>query len=60
MARVIAAKAGGIKSEAALEPAAAMMAPKSAAVSEAPPTSAPSTLATAKIAAALPGLTEPP
>ena len=60
MARVIAAKVPGIKSEAALEPAAAMMAPKSGAVREAPPTRAPSTLGTAKMAAALPGLTEPP
>ena len=37
-----------------------MIAPKSGAVSEAPPTSAPSTFATPKISAALPGLTEPP
>lgn len=39
---------------------ASMMAPKSAAFSDAPPTSAPSTLATAKISVALDGLTEPP
>ena len=42
------------------QPAAAMIAAEVGAVSEAPPTSAPSTFSTAKISAALPGLTEPP
>ncbi len=42
------------------QPAAAMIGPKSAALSEAPPTSPPSTLGTAKISAAFDALTEPP
>ncbi len=72
VARLIAAKGGRFKSEApagrkvaqetarAAPAPAAMMAPKSAAASEAPPTRAPSTFGTAKMAAAFPGFTEPP
>jgi hypothetical protein len=42
------------------QPAAATIGPKSSALSEAPPTRAPSTFSSAKISAALPGFTEPP
>ena len=43
-----------------LRESAEMIGEKSAAFSEAPPTSAPSTFSAAKIVAALPGFTEPP
>ena len=49
----------GIKAQ-SLASSAAMIGEKSAAFSEAPPTSAPSTLGTANISAALLALTEPP